>query len=352
MAQKVTIKDIAEKTGTSVTSVHRALYGRKGISDDLRAKIMTEVEDSNYMMDEAASMLRRKQLDITVLLPKPEGPERFYYRGLWGGIYRGTEEIRKNKVKINFVEASRGVNHISEALEHLYDDTDENLDGLITVCDDEAAKHWIQRFIRRGTKVALVDRGTDIENLCCCMETSSSDMGHLAVNMMEFLMAQSRGGSLILVNGPEHRASYRSYEMAVKERISECYPDIKVVIIDGYEEEAGRERLKNLLTKEKVKGIIASCARATYWVCDEIDKLQPENPPPIVGTDVFEELQPFFDKGILQASIYQSHCEHGEKALKYLYESLKNPHMERAEKKLATLSMVMRENYKYFLRCN
>jgi len=349
LAQKVTIKDIAAKTGTSVTSVHRALYGRKGISEDLRAKILTEVEDSNYRMDEAASMLRRGQFHITVLLPKPEGQERFYYRGLWDGICRGTEAIRKNKVKITFVEASRGVNHISEALEHLYDETDESLNGLITICDDDEAKDWIQRFIRRGTKVALVDRGTDVENLCCCMETSSSDMGHLAVNMMEFLIDKNEEGSLILVNGPEHRVSYRTYAMAVQERIAGNHPDMKVIIIDGYAEEAGRKTLKRLLKEENIKGIIASCARATYWVCDEVDKLQLKPPPPIVGTDVFEELQPFFEKGILQASIYQSHCEHGEKALKYLYESLTNPHMEHEEKKLATLSLVMKENYKYFL---
>lgn len=349
MAQKVTIKDIAAKAGTSVTSVHRALYGRKGISDDLRTKILTEVEDSNYRMDEAASLLRRGQFHITVLLPKPEGQERFYYRGLWDGIYRGTEEIRKNKVKITFVEASRGVNHISEALEHLYDETDESLHGLITICDDDEAKGWIQRFIRRGTKVALVDRGTDIENICCCMETSSSDMGHLAVNMMEFLMEKKEEGSLILVNGPKHRGSYRTYATAVKERITGIHPDMKVIIIDGYEEQEGRETLKKLLKEEKIKGIIASCARATYWVCDAVEKMQLEAPPPIVGTDVFEELKPFFDSGVLQASIYQSHCEHGEKALRYLYESLKNPHREHEEKQLATLSMVMKENYKYFL---
>lgn len=349
MAQKVTIKDIAAKTGTSVTSVHRALYGRKGISEDLRTRILTEVEDSNYRMDEAASMLRRGQFHITVLLPKPEGQERFYYRGLWEGIYRGTEEIRKNKVKITFVEASRGVNHISEALEHLYDETDESLNGLITICDDDEAKGWIQRFIRRGTKVALVDRGTDIENLCCCMETSSSDMGHLAVNMMEFLMDKRKEGSLVLVNGPEHRVSYRTYALAVRERIAASHPDMKVIIINGYEEQEGRATLNKLLKEESVKGIIASCARATYWVCDEAAKMRLAKTPPIVGTDVFEELKPFFDSAILQASIYQSHCEHGEKALKYLYESLKNPHMEHEEKKLANLSMVMKENYKYFL---
>lgn len=348
MAQKVTIKDIAEKTGTSVTSVHRALYGSKGISKSLRQKILLEVENSNYKMDEAASMLRRGQFHITVLLPKPEAQERFYYRGLWDGIYRGAEEIKKNKVKFTFVESTHGVNHISEALEHLYDETNESLNGLITICDDEAARDWIQRFIRRGTKVALIDRGVEIENLSCCVETSSEDMGKLAVNMMEFLVRRQEG-TIVLINGPEHRVSYRIYGQAVRKMLSKLHLDQKLVVINGYEEAEGRKQLSELIEKNEVSGIISSCARATYWACDLVDKLQLEDAPPIVGTDVFEELQPFFEKGILKASIYQSHREHGEKALKYLYECLCSPHMICEKKDLGALSLVLKENYKYFL---
>ena len=349
MAHKVTIKDIAEKTGTSVTSVHRALYGSKGISDSLRKKILREVEHSNYRMDEAASMLRRGQFNITVLLPKPEAEERFYYRGLWDGIYRGAEEIKKNKVNIRFVETTHGVNQISRALENLFDEEDENLHGLITICDDEAARDWIQRFIRRGTKVALIDRGIEIENLSCCVETSSQDMGDLAVNMMDFLVPHEETGIIVLINGPEHRLSYRIYRQAVSEKMSELHLNQELVVINGYEEGEGRRQLSKLFKEKKVCGIISSCARTTYWACDMVDKLQLENTPPIVGTDVFQELQPYFEKGILKASIYQSHREHGEKALKYLYECLSNPHMVCGKQMPGALSLVLKENYKYFL---
>ena len=348
MARNVTIKDIAERTGTSVTSVHRALYGRKGISEDLRAKILAEVEKSQYRMDEAASMLRRGQLHIDVLLPKPAGQERFYYKGLWDGIYRGAQEIGQKKVKVTYVETDRGIDKISESLEHLYDTTDESLDGLVTVCDDDKARDWIQRFIRRGTKVALVDRGVQIEHVCCRIEASSSDMGHLAVNVMDFLI-HDEGGTLVLVSGPEHRFSYRLYTKAVRDKMRELHPTIDVQVINGYEEAAGRKTLKNLLQQGKVRGVIAGCARASYWVCDEISQLHMVESPSVVGMDMFVELVPFFHDGILKATIYQAHREHGEKALRYLYESLQNPYMQQEETMLAPISVVMKENYKYFL---
>ena len=40
----VTIKDISRKLGVSSVSVHRALKGKEGLSDELRAKI---IETSN-----------------------------------------------------------------------------------------------------------------------------------------------------------------------------------------------------------------------------------------------------------------------------------------------------------------
>lgn len=349
MAQRVTIKDIAEKTGTSVASVHRAIYGTKGISESLRQKILLEVENSNYRMDEAASMLRRGKFYITVLLPKPEGEERFYYRGLWDGIYRGAREIQKNKVKIKFVETTAGVEHICEALEHLFDETDERMNGLITICDDEESRGWIQRFIKRGTAVALVDRGVPIKNLCCCMETSSRDMGRLAMNMMEFLTRDDKKGSIVFVNGPDRRVSYRMYAQAVKEQMSLMGKGRELIVLNGYEGAKGRNELRELIAAGNVSGVIAGCARATYWVCDEMNKMAIDDLPPVVGTDVFEELAPFFENGILKASIYQSHREHGERAMRYLYEVLSNPYMKPEAVPPGALSLVLKENYKYFI---
>lgn len=51
--KKVTLKEIAEKTGVSMATVHRAIYGKGGLSEETRKKIMDEVERSNYQLDES-----------------------------------------------------------------------------------------------------------------------------------------------------------------------------------------------------------------------------------------------------------------------------------------------------------
>ena len=40
MKSRVTIKDIAAEAGVSTGTVHRALYGKKGISDTVRHRIL------------------------------------------------------------------------------------------------------------------------------------------------------------------------------------------------------------------------------------------------------------------------------------------------------------------------
>jgi len=71
--------------------------------------------------------------------------------------------------------------------------------------------------------------------------------------------------------------------------------------------------------------------------------------PPMIGTDVFEELAPYFEEGILTATIYQSHLEHGERAIRYLYDSFFDYSSRKEERIMERLSIVIRDNFKYFI---
>ena len=48
--KKVTLKEIAQKTGVSLGTVHRAIYNKSGISEATRKRILEEVERSNYRL--------------------------------------------------------------------------------------------------------------------------------------------------------------------------------------------------------------------------------------------------------------------------------------------------------------
>ena len=61
---KVTTKDIAAKLGVSTATVHRAIYGKPGVGEKLRSKILKEVEAAHYVIDGTAPLEVVKVGDI------------------------------------------------------------------------------------------------------------------------------------------------------------------------------------------------------------------------------------------------------------------------------------------------
>ncbi len=74
----VTLKDVAEKLGVTITTVHKALNGKEGVSEKRRAEIMKVAAQMGYKVNYMASSLSKKnftlqlfcqiQMGITVLL--------------------------------------------------------------------------------------------------------------------------------------------------------------------------------------------------------------------------------------------------------------------------------------------
>jgi len=63
---KVTIKDISNELGISAVSVHRALRGKEGISNELRSKILETAKEMGYVENYAAASIKRKTSKVDV----------------------------------------------------------------------------------------------------------------------------------------------------------------------------------------------------------------------------------------------------------------------------------------------
>lgn len=71
----LTIKDVAEKAGVSVTTVSRVLNNRGYISTETRKKVMTTMKELNYTPNEMArSFLSNKTRFIALIVPTTENP--------------------------------------------------------------------------------------------------------------------------------------------------------------------------------------------------------------------------------------------------------------------------------------
>ena len=74
---KVTIRDVAAKAGVSISSVHFALSGKAGVSDETREKIRRTAEEMGYQPNTLASSLKRSTQRIAILLPSDAGDNKY-----------------------------------------------------------------------------------------------------------------------------------------------------------------------------------------------------------------------------------------------------------------------------------
>ena len=73
MNTKVTIRDVAAAAGVSISSVHFALTGKAGVSDETREKIRRTAEELGYQPNAFASNLKRSTQRAVLLLPSETG---------------------------------------------------------------------------------------------------------------------------------------------------------------------------------------------------------------------------------------------------------------------------------------
>ncbi|GGF70480.1 LacI family transcriptional regulator [Paenibacillus albidus] len=114
----VTIKDIAEKVGVSVTTISRVLNNRGYLSDSLKKKVSEAMEEMNYQPNEVArSLLRKKSHIIGLILPDISHPffgevtkhiEAFAYdQGYKLMLCNSLHHKKKEKEYIDLLRASR-----------------------------------------------------------------------------------------------------------------------------------------------------------------------------------------------------------------------------------------------------
>lgn len=343
---KPTIKEIAEKTGVSIGTVHRAIYGKEGVGEETRKRILAEVEKMNFQIDAAASSLKRKTINIAVVLPQPRGEDQYYFRGIWEGIKEAAEEVQKYKINFIYIESEYRMDKLSIELQKLYDTMLDDINGLITLSDTNDSNEWIARFYKQGVTIVLISSYGRVENYFCSIKVDHIKAGMLA---SEFLSAalSSEQGKILLLSGNSDLFSNRNYASGFLEDIKRRGIKNELITLDGFGKEDVEERCRAILDQEEISAIFCCNARNTYILCQLLEQ-HPQIHPLFIGTDVYFELKPYFENGILTASIYQSNKEQGQMAVEVLYRYLTTGSRSRSQE-FVPIGLVMKSNCEYYI---
>ena len=341
-----TIKQIAEKTGVSIGTVHRAIYGKEGVGEETRKRILAEVEKMNFQIDAAASSLKRKAINIAVVLPKAKGEDQYYFRGIWKGIKEAAAELEKYKFHFIYIESEYRMDKIALELQTLYDTMLDDINGLITISDTSETNEWIARFYKQGVITVLISSYGRSENYFCSIKVDHKKAGKLAAEFLKTAIHKKEGRILVLT-GNASLFSNQNYAGGFLEEIKNLGVENELRTIDGFGREDIEGRMRQLLKEEQIAAVFCCNARNTYVLCQLAEELKIRDVL-LMGTDVFLDLQPYFESDILTACIYQSNKEQGKRAVEVLYQYLSTGSRNQGQE-FVPIGLVMKGNYEYYI---
>ena len=232
MAEKIRIKDIAERAGVSVGTVDRVLHDRPNVSEPARKKVEQALKEMNYQPNMYASALAyNKQYTFYMLLPKHESEA--YWEEIEEGA-RKCEDTRRDfhiDVEICFFERSSDESFREKASEIIQ----AKPEGVVVVPSSlDVTREFTDQLHEQNIPFILLDSYMpDLKPLSFYGQDSFCS-GYFAAKMLMMiacreteimLMRQTKDGRVMSKQQDNREVGFLHY-------MHDHYPNVKVTDLD------------------------------------------------------------------------------------------------------------------------
>jgi len=320
MQKRITIKDIAREMNVSTATVHRALYGKKGVGEELQAQIQELCRKYGYQINGAASALKRGTVRLAAVLPESTGVSQFYYERVWKGVDRCHEELRNYNLEI--VKKTYRTSSKQEqalALEQFFQSQNEPLDGLLTVGHfGDDCKEILKKFTKKGVPLFLVCDDSEDCGRIACVQANYDLTGQMVA---ELLASQLPQYSTVLVcagdtTTPSHLHTVNGFEKYLGEKKVRLHIQ---KLYGYYEEELLKSNLRNeLCTNPDITGIFSVSARLSVVVKDVLEELKLSGQIRVVASDLFADTIAGMKHGTIQNIVFKDPEQQAYQATKLM----------------------------------
>lgn len=302
----MTLKQIAESAGVSLTSVHRVLNGKGGCSKEVEENILRIAKEQGYTTNLAASALRRQPRYIALIFPRNvRGGRYFVDRILEGYLKRKSLSDYYNLIFQEFyinngldggseeeVLADSVDDELVKILQNIYRERPVRFDGIViyglSVTQRQAS--LLNRIVGSGTRVVTLERAPKGLEDICSVEVDDELAGNLAGEMLancihkpgtvavitqQFLTGKIAGGD------PNGYACQRS--------LLENRSDLSVRLIClGLFADQTETLVRELQKIPDLTGVYCTCARHTKSMLHALEILE-TRPQAVIGSELFDE---------------------------------------------------------------
>ena len=324
---KVTIKDISKKLGISAVSVHRALRGKEGISDELRSKIIETANEMGYVENYAAASIKRKTQRVAVVLPKDKWEKKIYFDYLWLGINKGADELKGLNIEISPFVCDNEEMQL-EQLKEIAKMGPGEYGGVITISFTGAAEVLMQfqSMLARDMKVLVIDDHIEIPEGLISIPPREVQVGKVAAELAGLITSDK--GRLLVSCGRTDSKIHANRLESFCNYIKENKPGLTIELITGYTRNMDHrgELYKNACEAlDKYSDICLMYALTSHdnrAFVEALEKHGKNKNVAIIGTDLNEETLEFLKQKKMSAVIDQNPYEKGYMAFKIMVDCL------------------------------
>ncbi len=315
MKKDVTVKDIANELNVSLSTVHKALTGKSGISEKRRKQVLVVAQTMGYEVNSIAQSLARKSMNLGIIMPSTNDN---YFDDMKSGMSEESERLKKYRVQVLFYEMDTTLTR--ENIENMFVWLEEQqIDALIYCSSVHIAFRDVLPIIKR-VKVPLFFAGEECYDVDSVTDVAVDHYtaGKLAADFLRCVERDNLRAAVFL-NSMKYREDQEKVNLFVR-RVEKAGG----VVAYLYETENDSEKIRacmEQLSKTDVNAIYVS-SRCFLPVCQYLEEHDLSTRYSVVCSGYTEELRTYMKEGLVQATIGYEQDEVGKMAVRMAYEYL------------------------------
>ena len=344
---KPTIKDIAALAGVSIPTVHKAIYGKPGVSEKTREKILQITGHLNYKVNVAASRLKRGTLVFAVVLPLLPHDSNQFFRKIWEGIDVAEKLMQDYNVVLDRMPCGRISADQIPIFENIL--ARDDIHGVLTYCwDDSSLNPYFSQLAEKGIPVVTVD--SDAVGSCRvgCVRPSGHRTGRLAAELLAKMIPKE--GRVLFMSGNHKMKLLRDNSRGFRDYLTEARSGLAILDISNA---CGILSLEDTLVQElqahsDIIGIYCNSASNVLSMCRALKRVGCGNSVISIASDIFEEMIPYIEDETVNATIWQAPELQSKDAIWMLYEHISGQAVSE-DVRYVPLGIVMKNNFYDYL---
>ncbi len=313
--KRVTIKDISEAAGVSVTTVYKALNDKPKVSEETRRAILDIAKKMDYRPNKLAQSLARNSKTIGFISPAyPENFTRY--------VFDGVESSIKDLLDYNFhvtIKAPRSQQETIKAAGELIAD---KVNGII-ILSNQVVPGFNNLLVEKGVDIpiaAIVSAPTDGTPLIGMVRSDGFVLGRLAAQFLSLCIDKSKQVAIFL---PEedatiHRECYKSFVdsstvfgLKMPKRFTSSFEGV----------EANKQITRRVIEEnENIAGIYVA-SNNSVGMCKCLEDMG-RTDIKVIGHDLHPELAGCMERGSLHATLFQNQYLQARNAVDLMFRHL------------------------------